>query len=349
MFMTRTPLRFVRATAPLRINDIGGWTDTWFSGEGKVLNVAISPPVKVRIKVFSNPDNRNRRVFVRALDYEDSFWMIPEEPDYTTHPYLQGAINSLHIPNEYELDVSVSAHFPAGSSVGTSAAICVAMIGAIASLSPQTRSTDEVVSLAHRVETEKLGLQSGIQDQICAAYGGICFIHMPSYPEAMVKRLMLPMKLRDEFSQRLSLIYLGRAHRSSDVHEEVISTLEKGGPQFKEIFKMRDLAEKAKDCLQQGDLSGFGKIMVQNNDCQRALHPGLISEAADSVIEIAQHFNAAGWKVNGAGGEGGSMTILGSRSAYEKEAMIREIDGLGSGIRSLPFSLSPSGLTVNSE
>ncbi len=344
----RTPSRVVHATAPLRINDIGGWTDTWFSGEGKVLNMAISPPVEVKIKAFPNTRNRKKRVWVRALDYGESFWMAPEAPNYNIHPYLQGAINSLPIPKRYELEVSISASVPAGSSIGTSASVCVALIGAIAALSPQTRSTDEIISLAHRVETEKLELQSGIQDQICAAYGGVCYIHMPSYPEFKVTRLLLPMKVRDELNQRLGLIFLGRAHRSSDIHEEVISTLEKGSPQFKEIFKMRSLAEKARDCLTNGDLVGYGKMMVENNECQRALHPGLVSEEANSVIEIAQKNNAAGWKVNGAGGKGGSLTILGSRNLYERYAMLREIDALDRGIKSLRFSLSVSGLTVTS-
>jgi D-glycero-alpha-D-manno-heptose-7-phosphate kinase len=347
--MTQTPFRVIRSIAPLRINDIGGWTDTWFSGEGKVLNIAISPPVEVEIKAFSNKKNEKERIFVKVLDYGEFFWMNPEEPDYSIHPYLQGAINSLRIPEKYELEVSISASIPAGSSVGTSASVCVALIGAVAALSPQTRSTDEIVSLAHRVETEKLGLQSGIQDQICAAYGGICFIHMENYPEAKVTRLLLPINLRSELNRRLSLIFLGKAHHSSDIHEDVISTLEKGGPQYKEIIKMRDLAEEAKNCLEKGDLTHYGKIMVQNNECQRALHPELVSKDADSVIEIAKKYNASGWKVNGAGGKGGSLTILGSRSLHDRENMLREIDKLGGGIKSMKFSLSPSGLTVTSE
>lgn len=347
--MTRIASRIIRSTAPLRINDIGGWTDTWFSGEGKVLNLSISPPVEVEIKAFSNTRIREKRVLVNALDYGDSFWMNPEEPDYEIHPYLQGAINSLRIPKKYELEVRVSASFPAASSIGTSASVCVALIGAVAALSPQTRSLDEIVALAHRVETEKLGLQSGIQDQIAAAYGGVCFIHMPSYPEFTAQRLFLPMDLRHELDLRLALIFLGRAHRSSDIHQDVISTLEKGGARFKEIIEMRDLAESAKECLIAGDLTSYGKIMVRNNECQRALHPGLISTEAESVIEIARKYNAPGWKVNGAGGAGGSLTILGSRNLHEREDMLREIDLLGGGIKSLMFSLSPSGLTVNSE
>ncbi|MGD8537499.1 MAG: GHMP kinase [Candidatus Aminicenantes bacterium] len=344
--MTRTPSRVIHATAPLRINDIGGWTDTWFSGEGKVLNLAISPPVQIKIKVYPNKKGKNKRVLVRALNYGDSFWMDPEKPDYTIHSYLQAAINSLQIPKRYELDICVSAQFPAASSVGTSASVCVALIGAIAALAPKTRSKDEIISLAHRVETEKLALQSGIQDQICAAYGGICFIHMKNYPEASVKHVVLPPQLRADLNRRLSLIFLGKAHRSSSVHEDVISTLERGGSQFKEIIKMRDLAEKARDCLERGDLTGYGRVMVQNNESQRALHSELIAEEADSVIAIAKKYCATGWKVNGAGGKGGSLTILGNGKPHLRESMLEEISALGGGIRSMGFSLSSSGLTV---
>ena len=65
--MTRTPSPVIRATAPLRINDIGGWTDTWFSGEGKVLNLAMSPPVEVEIKAFPNKRNRKKRGKIRKV------------------------------------------------------------------------------------------------------------------------------------------------------------------------------------------------------------------------------------------------------------------------------------------
>jgi len=205
------------------------------------------------------------------------------------------------------------------------------------------------VSLAHRVETEKLGLQSGVQDQICAAYGGICFIHMYNYPEAKVTNLFLPLSLRDELKQRLSLIYLGKSHRSSEIHDDVISTLETGGPQSKEIIKMRILAERARDYLKTGDLKNYGKMMIQNNECQRALHSGLIPAEADTVIAIAKKYNAAGWKVNGAGGKGGSLTILGSSRSHEREHMLQEINSLGKGIKSLRFILSPSGLTVTDQ
>ncbi len=50
--------------------------------------------------------------------------------------------------------------------------------------------------------------------------------------------------------------------------------------------------------------------MIENTEAQARLHPALISPEAASVIEIAKAHGALGWKVNGAGGDGGSLTIL---------------------------------------
>ncbi len=46
------------------------------------------------------------------------------------------------------------------------------------------------------------------------------------------------------------------------------------------------------------------QAMVQNTEAQGRLHPGLISEDAARIIEIARAHDAVGWKVNGAGGKG---------------------------------------------
>ncbi|MFB0566055.1 MAG: GHMP kinase [Candidatus Aminicenantaceae bacterium] len=341
---TRKPLKIIHTTAPLRINDIGGWTDTWFSGEGKVLNIAVSPLVKVQITLFENKEKREDRVLIRAENYGDTFRVNPEKPDYSQHPLLQGTINSMSIPKDFELDISLLSHVPAGSSTGTSAAVCVSLLGALNLLTAQKHSLDDIISLAHRVETKKLGLQSGIQDQICAAYGGICFINMYSYPKAHITKLELEKRVEQELGRRLCLIYLGQSHSSSALHDEVIAFLERKGSQFKMIRKLRDLAVSAKDHLLNGDLDSFGDVMIENNESQRSLHEELISEEADSVIRIAKKFKAAGWKVNGAGGKGGSLTILSNNEEKLKTGMLREINALSKGIQSIPISLAVSGL-----
>ncbi|HEY3231697.1 MAG TPA: GHMP kinase, partial [Roseiflexaceae bacterium] len=45
------PLRVINAIAPIRICDIGGWTDTWFAGHGKIFNIGVYPYVEVQVTV----------------------------------------------------------------------------------------------------------------------------------------------------------------------------------------------------------------------------------------------------------------------------------------------------------
>ena len=341
-----TIIKTITSHTPVRINDIGGWTDTWFSIQGKVLNTAVDPGVDVEIKVTKNSEKKKQRVSVDAKNLGDTFLVDPEKPEYDRYPLLQAAISSLPVPEDLKLEIQIDSCIPAGSSTGTSGSVCVALLGALDQITPHKHGPEEIASLAHEVETEKLGWQSGIQDQICAAYGGFCFIDMYSYPHARVAKLKLREQVKKALNNRLCLIYLGSSHSSSQLHKEVIRLLESKGSGFTLINKMKELAGKAKSCLLKGDLDLFGKIMKENNECQRSLHPGLISKQAESVIHVARKYNASGWKVNGAGGEGGSLTILGSGQPDHIKKMLEEINSLGKGIKHIPVSLNPQGLEV---
>ena len=311
--------------------------------------MAVFPLVEVRIKVLKNRGKFDQRVLVRLENYGEALWINPEKPAYDQHPLIPGAVNALTIPKDVMLQISLFSHVPAGSSTGTSASVCVALLGALNYISHHNHPIHEIAYLAHRVETEKLGLQSGIQDQMAAAHGGICFIDRHKYPEAIVTKLDLEEHLLEELGRRISLVYLGQSHSSSAMHKEVITFLEKKGAQFTIIQALRNLADRAKNHLLGGDLEAFGEVMIQNNECQRSLHAGLISEEADSIIRIAKKYKAAGWKVNGAGGKGGSLTILGNQEEKWREGMLGEINSLGKGIRSIPISLARFGVTVQEE
>ncbi len=338
------PVRIVHARAPLRINDIGGWTDTWFARWGRVLNLAVRPPVEVQVKVVRNERTKSApRVLVHAENYGQSFRVNPARPSPSLHPLLQMAIQSVPLPGELSLEVRLHSPVPAGISTGTSASVCVALLGALDFLRGGRLGPAGLAALAHSVETDKLGRQSGIQDQISAAYGGICYIDMKSYPRARVERLRPGKGVLRELERRLCLVYLGRPHSSSDIHEKVIARLEKGKGRFEILEQLSALAAEGRRALLEGEFEAYGEIMIANNEAQRALHPQLVSDRADRVIEIAQRHGASGWKVNGAGGKGGSLTVLSSPDDGLRRRMVAAILGLGGGIRHLPVWLSPAG------
>jgi D-glycero-alpha-D-manno-heptose-7-phosphate kinase len=84
--------------------------------------------------------------------------------------------------------------------------------------------------------------------------------------------------------------------------------------------------------------------MKANTAAQASLHPVLVGSAHRRIIEIASARGAVGWKVNGAGGEGGSLTILGPADLVARQAMIQSIEEAGNGVRVIPISLSADGV-----
>jgi D-glycero-alpha-D-manno-heptose-7-phosphate kinase len=208
------------------------------------------------------------------------------------------------LPPPVELDVTITSAIPAGSGAGTSAAVAVALLAALAAARGETRSPHDVAYLAHRLEVEVLGNESGVQDQLSAAYGGINFLEIDAYPDATVQ----PLAPWPGLGARLSLVYLGRPHESSNIHREVIARV---AGQPSSIFdQLREAACVARDAVAVHDLEAFGRAMIANTEAQRSLHSSLVGVDAAKLIEDSKLHGAIGWKVNGAGGDGGSLTIL---------------------------------------
>lgn len=338
------PRRVIKSTAPVRICDNGGWTDTWFAEHGKVCNIAVSPFAQVQITAHPI-DRLGDRIVIHAKNYGDRYAMSLDAPGWVRHPLLEAAIAHIGVPQELAIEVSVSSDVPAGASTGTSAAVTVALLGALDRLAGGCLTPHQIAYAAHSVEVDMLGQQSGIQDQLCSAYGGINFIEMTSYPQATVSQVEVSDLVWQELEKRLALIFLGRSHSSSEVHKKVIRELEDAGPECQRLNDLRGTAERSRDALRAGDLVALGRAMVDNTEAQERLHPDLISSDARRVIGIAQAHGALGWKVNGAGGEGGSLTILCGPSPRTKRAMLREVEQ-GALFRNIPIRLSRHGLRV---
>ena len=336
------PLFIINSVAPIRICDNGGWTDTWFAGHGQIFNIGVYPYAEVQIAVYPG-DGRASQIVINAENYGESYVVIPEK-HWDKHPLLEAAIEYMRLPAKLSFVVTIYSEAPAGASTGTSAAITVALIGGLDLLTPGRMTLHEVARAAHKVETELLGQQSGIQDQLCSAYGGINFIEMFQYPHASVSPIQVPNATWWELERRLALVYLGRSHSSSDVHKKVIKDLENAGPENRKIAALRVTAEQSRDALYDGDFTAFGRAMTRNTEAQGRLHADLISAEAQEIIEIARRHGAAGWKVNGAGGEGGSLTLLCGPLSTVKRAMIKEVEAANPLYRHIPIYLSRYGL-----
>lgn len=324
----------IEGSAPVRICDIGGWTDTWFGGPGRVLNMAVRPGVEVSIT-----DRPGDGVIVNLPDLGNRYGIAPGRRGPGRYGLVEAALDVLPPPRGRAYEITVRSRVPAGSGTGTSAAMGVALLGALGTLRGETHDPGDIARMAHRLEVDVLGGESGVQDQWCSAIGGICYLEIDRYPEVAVTSL----PPWDELGRRLSLVFLGRAHVSSSVHRQVIAAVEGAGAE--PLTRLRNAAIAARDAVMAQDMSAFAQAMATNTEAQASLHDQIVGSDARSVIDTARSFGAIGWKVNGAGGNGGSLTIL-SATEEHKAAFERHIAAIEGGPRVVPVQPSALGLSV---
>jgi D-glycero-alpha-D-manno-heptose-7-phosphate kinase len=98
--------------------------------------------------------------------------------------------------------------------------------------------------------------------------------------------------------------------------------------------------------MSDADLPALGRAMIDNTDAQRRLHDDLVGSDAQTVIDIARANRALGWKVNGAGGDGGSITLLCAPDSPSKRRLLGTIRDASTEFEIVPIRLSRHGVRV---
>jgi D-glycero-alpha-D-manno-heptose-7-phosphate kinase len=333
----------INAVAPTRICDVGGWTDTRFSGSGAVFNIAIYPYVEVQVHAMP-PERADARLTVFAENFGESYSLDPKNIVYDKHPLIEAAIKTMDLPQDIALRINIFSSAPPGASMGTSAAVSVALIGALNELVQERMTPHEIADMAHAIETKELGLECGVQDQLASVYGGINLIEIDTFPRARVSRIAIQDRIWWELENRLLLAYIGKPHNSSDIHKQVIAGLGCEPHHDPRLAQLRKLAHQSRDSLVEGDFDALGRIFGRNTQIQRDLHRDLVCDAFEGIISLADEHGALGCKVNGAGGDGGSVAILTNGDMRKKRELEKAL--LRQGFQVLPIYLSRRGLRV---
>jgi D-glycero-alpha-D-manno-heptose-7-phosphate kinase len=336
----------ITADAPVRTCDCGGWTDTWFARTGAVFHIAVDPGVRVRLTARPLAAREAPSVALHAENYGDRYRFVPGTRPWVRHPLLEAAIESVGVPPGLAVSIGVRSAVPPGASTGTSAAVCVALVGALRALRGDRADPGDIARQAHAVEVERLGQQSGLQDQLAAAHGGINYIEIEEYPKATRHPVAVADATREALERRLLLVYLGRTHSSTAIHEEVIRGIGRPGSTAQAALDdLRHAAAAAREAAAAGDLDALGSAMKANTEAQRRLHPSLVGADAQRAIAAAGP-RAVGWKINGAGGEGGSIAILCGAGDGDRAAVEAAVRGASAAYRLLPTTIAPAGLRL---
>ncbi len=292
----------VCSRAPVRIDLAGGWTDVPPFADregGAVVNVALSHYTYASVQPRDEPGVR-----IKSGDYD----AVIEAPDTNGLRYdgtldlVKAALRAAALPGG--LHVMTHADTPPGSGLGTSAALGVALTGALNILAAERLSAHEVAATATRLEVEELGIAGGKQDQLAAALGGINYMQFGAHPP-IASRLAVDSATRNELERRLVLCYSGISRLSGDIIERVQRAYNDGQPATCEALRtMRDLARRCKSILLRGELGELGPLLRRNWECQKQLHPSVTNADVERLFAVAERSGALGGKACGAGGGG---------------------------------------------
>ena len=364
---SKFPIASVSTSAPTRIADLGGWTDTWFAQHGVVSHLAVWPGVDVTIAPTDGPSG----VHVQLHNFDRVWqWSAGTPPQSCPDPLIAACLDEAEVPDG-AWHLEVTSRVPPGASMGTSASVCVAMLAALDSLRQRmsgrtpapggpshcasakadayTHSAEAAAELArraHRIETVRLAQQSGIQDQWAAAAGGVGLIEMDAYPEATRTELAIAASTRAALDAQLLVVLLPRGHDSSAVHADVVQALAHAGPEEPRLVALRRCAHAGADALRAGDLVTYGRTLIANTEVQASLHPSILNHEAAQLIDVVCGADTLGWKVNGAGGSGGSLTVL-TASTDARARVVRRVADACPWATVLDVRLADGGVRVD--
>lgn len=299
----------IRASAPVRIDFAGAWTDCPpFSDSfgGATLNAAINLYVRGELRSREQPGE----------------W----QPGRTQEPGIA---------------VSYSSDIPAGSGLGSSAALNVVWL-ALARRTPLANLEDRMhlAESAFRIE-KVLGIIGGRQDQYASAVGGINLFRFEAEGTRR-EAVKLNAATREELCSHLLLCYTGKSRLSSSIHANVWGAFRTGKREVVgALLRMRESALEAKEALEKWNPQRFGALLSEQSACSKALDPSTSNQVMEDLAGQAQPY-VWGLKPCGAGG-GGCMLFL-AKGKEEKEALTRVF--AQAGVSPIPFEFDLTGLTL---
>ncbi len=323
-----------RAAAPVRLDFAGGWTDVppYSAREGGVVVAAA-----VQLHAYAEVTPRDAGYFLIAKDLGDALEVenMAALAGDGPLPLLRAGIRLIQ---SGPCSVVTRSDAPPGSGLGSSGAIDVALVAALAEAGGREASVREIADLACRLESREAGIPGGRQDQFMAAYGGVLRLTFRD-PDAAVEPIALDPAFAAELERRIVLCYTGASRFSGDTIGRVMRAYERGEPAIaRALDGLRRVAEEMVGALRAADFARVGALFSENWRLQQVLDPGM-STPEMARLERAMHdAGALGGKAAGAGA-GGSMFFLAPDDPSEARAVVSRL-----GMRLLPVRWALMGV-----
>jgi len=330
----------VRARAPLRISFAGGITDMpsyYVEHGGAVLVSTINRYTLVTLR-----PREDSEVHIHSIDFDQIVkYHVDEEPIHDGILDLaKVAVRRLNSHGRRTgLDMYLQSDAPAGSGLGGSASLTVAVLGALGHALGVRMDNYQMAELAYTIERVDLRISGGKQDQYAAVFGGFNLIEF-GRDAIVVNPLRIPAHILNDLESHLLLCYTGKTRLSAGLIDRQEQLYRQGRAETTSgLHALRQLAYDIKDYLLKGHLDQFAEALDAAWVSKRKVNPDITDSHIDEMYHVARGSGALGGKLLGAGG-GGYLLLF---CQVDKKRSVRErLEKLGG--QFADFSFTTEGL-----
>lgn len=319
-----------RSKAPLRIGLAGGGTDVSPYSDiygGAILNATISLYANATIEPLAES-----RIILQAMDRNEE-----QQFDWSSELPLDGKLDLLKgIYNRIQKDYSIGTQgfrlstfvdAPAGSGLGTSSTLVVAIIGAFAEMLRLPMGEYDMAHYAYEIERKDLSLAGGKQDQYAATFGGVNFMEFYGEDKVIVNPLRIKQQYLFELENNLLLYYTSTSRESAEIiKKQSRNVVNKKDSSIEAMHQLKEQARLMKEALLKGKLHEIGEILNFGFQQKRLMAEGITNPLMEDIYETAIKAGATGGKISGAGG-GGFMIFYCPKNT--KYSVIKSLERFG--------------------
>ncbi len=298
----------LHATAPVRLDFAGGWTDVPPFSEregGVVVNATIGLHTHAELTLGGS----DVRLVSEDLGEEVLLPLAaPLPPASGGVALLLAGARRLGI-RDGGWTLRTRSDTPPGSGLGSSGAVGVAVAAVLSRARGETLEPEEIARRAWTLEAVEAGMPGGKQDQWAAALGGFLRLEF-SDPDVRAERLALDPAFLEVLARRTVLCYTGRSRVSGETIARVMGAYREGDRQVSTALRaLAAAAREMAEALRSADLARVGALLSENWRQQCALDPGMRTAEMTRLEAAVASAGVLGGKAAGAGA-GGAMFFL---------------------------------------
>lgn len=333
-----------RSKAPLRIGLAGGGTDVSpYSDQygGAILNATLSLHAYASIETME--DGMIQLHSVDKGEMENFAWSA-SLPVNGTLDLLKGVYNRIQKDYPFTMKgfrLSTYVDAPAGSGLGTSSTLVVAIIGAFAEMLKLPLGDYDMAHYAYEIERSDLQLAGGRQDQYAATFGGFNFMEFYADDKVIVNPLRIRQEYLNELENNIVLYFTSTTRESAAIiTEQQRNVKEKNNKSIEAMHQLKEQARMMKEALLKGKLNAIGEILDYGFRQKKNMAANISNPLLENIYDAAIKAGATGGKISGAGGGGFMIFYCPANTRYK---VIDTLTTFGGKIH--PYQFTQQGLT----